>query len=135
MLKILDWPESTNVTSARAFMGVRVYYRIWIKGFAQVASPIYHVFKKDIPFISGKESVEAMDLLQLAITTPPALVSLDYTGGAGDIILAVDARLEGWGGLLMQLVKGKRHPSRYESGIWSTTEEIYDAISENVKGF
>ena len=32
-----------------------------------------------------------MNLLKLALTTPPALVSLDYTEGAGDIILAVDA--------------------------------------------
>lgn len=98
VLKILDWPECTDTTSARAFMGVCVYYRIWIKHFAQVASPIYHPFKKNIPFIWGKEQVEAMDLLKFALTSPPALVSLDYTEGAGDIILAVDASLEGWGG-------------------------------------
>ena len=28
VLKILDWPECTNITSARAFLGVCVYYRI-----------------------------------------------------------------------------------------------------------
>ena len=36
-----------------------------------------------------------MDLLKLTFTTPPALVSWDYTEGAGDIILAIDASLEG----------------------------------------
>ncbi len=51
VLKIFDWPECTDVTSTRAFMGVCVYYRIWIKDFAQVASPIYHLFKKNIPFV------------------------------------------------------------------------------------
>lgn len=35
-----------------------------------------------------------MDLLKLALTTPPAFVSLDYTEEAGDIILAIDASLE-----------------------------------------
>ena len=115
-------------------MGVCVYYRIWIKNFAQVASPIYHLFKKNIPFIWGKDQIEAMDLLKFALTTPPALVSLDYTEGAGDIIFAIDASLEGWGRVLMQLVKGKRHSSRYESGIWSATKKKYDATKRECRG-
>ncbi len=40
--------------------------------------------------------MEAIDLHKLTLTTPPVLVSLDYSEGAGDIILAVDASLEGW---------------------------------------
>lgn len=43
--------------------------------------------------------MEPMDLLKFALTSPPTLVSLDYTERAGDIILAVDASLEGWGGV------------------------------------
>ncbi len=34
--------------------------------------------------------MEALDMLKLALTTPPALVSLDYTDGAGDIILTIN---------------------------------------------
>ena len=68
-----------------------------------------------------------MDLLKFALISLPVLVLLDYTEGAGDVILAVDASLEGWEEVLMQLVKGKRHPSRYESGIWSAAEKKYDA--------
>ena len=134
VLKILDWLECTNTTSARAFLGVCVYYRIWIRNFAQVASPIYHLLKKNTPFVWGKEQIEAMDLLKLALTTPPALVSLDYSEGTGEIILAVDASLEGWGGVLMQLVQGKRHLSRYESGIWSCAEKKYDATKRECRG-
>lgn len=36
-----------------------------------------------------------MDLIKLALITPLALVSLDYSEGAGDIIFAVDVSLEG----------------------------------------
>ncbi len=50
-LKILDWPECTEVTPACEFMGVCVYYRIWIKDFAQVTSPIYPLYKKNIPLV------------------------------------------------------------------------------------
>ncbi len=78
--------------------------------------------------------MEAMDLLKLALTTPPALVSLDYTYGAGDIILAVDASLEWWGRVLMPLVQGKRHLSRHERGIWSSTEKKYDATKRECRG-
>ena len=51
VLKILDWPECTDITSARAFIAVSVYYQIWIKNFAQVAAPIYHLLRKNTPFV------------------------------------------------------------------------------------
>ncbi len=90
--------------------------------------------KKKVPFQWGSEQIEAIDLLKHALTNPPALVSLDYSQRAGDIILAVDASLDGWGGLLMQLVKGKKHPSRYESEIWSDAEKRYDATKRECEG-
>ena len=58
-----------------------------------------------------------MDTLKLALTTAPALCSLDYSERAGLIILGVDSSGKGWGAVLMQKKNGKRHPSRYESGI------------------
>lgn len=115
-------------------MGVCIYYQIWIKNFAQVSSPIYHLFKKNILFVWAKEQVEAIDLLKLALTTLPALVFLDYSEGAGNIIFAVDASLEEWGRVLMQLVKGKKHPSQYESVIWSSAEKNYDATKRECRG-
>ena len=75
-----------------------------------------------------------MDLLKLTLTTLPDLVSLDYSKGAGDIILAVDVSLKGWKRVLMQLVLGKRHPSKYKSGIWSSAESKYDAIKWKCQG-
>ncbi len=74
-----------------------------------------------------------MNLLKLTLTTPAALVSLNYSKGAGEIILAVDASLEGWGRVLMQLIQGKRHSSRYKSGIWSCAEKKYDATKRECR--
>ena len=48
-----------------------------------------------------------MDLPKLN-KPPSALISHDYTKGAGGVTLAVDVRLDGWGGVL---IKEKRHPS------------------------
>ncbi len=34
----------------------------------------------------------------------------------------------------MQLVKGKRYPSKYKSGIWSSAEKKYDANKRECRG-
>ena len=42
-----------------------------------------------------------MDLLKLALIILPALVLLDYSRGADEIIFAIDASLKSWEGVLM----------------------------------
>ena len=69
-----------------------------------------------------------MEELKMALTRAPALVKITYDKDSGEIILATDASGGGWGAVLMQLdEKGLRHPSRYESGLWSKAEASYDA--------
>ena len=48
VIKILEWAPCQNVGEARAFIGVCMYYRIWIKGFAIIAAPIYILFRKNV---------------------------------------------------------------------------------------
>lgn len=50
VIKILDWPEPTDITGARAFLSVYVYYRIWIERFAIIAEPISLIMQKRIIF-------------------------------------------------------------------------------------
>jgi len=134
VIKILEWAPCQNVGEARAFIGVCVYYRIWIKGFAIIAAPIYILFRKNVEWKWGKEQDLAMDALKAALTQAPALVKIDYSEGAGEVILAADASLDGWGSVLMQLDdKGKRHPSRYESGLWTKAEASYDATKRECR--
>lgn len=68
-----------------------------------------------------------MDILNLALTTPSILVSLNYSEGVGEIIIAVDASLKGQEKVLIELVQGEKYPLRYESEIWSSVEKKYDA--------
>ncbi len=135
VIKILEWPPCTDVTSARAFLGVCVYYRIWIVSFSEKAEPIYRLLRKGVVFIWGPEQDIAMDALKIALTTAPALVRLDYSILAGLIILAVDASGLGWGATLSQEdEKGRRHPCRYESGLWNKAEAGYDATKRECRG-
>ena len=74
-------------------------------------------------------------VLKTALTTAPALISIDYGSGACLIILAVDASLLGWGAVLMQLdAEGRRHPVRFLSGLWNDAEKRYDAGKLECRG-
>ena len=84
-----------------------------------------------MPWAWGIEHDLAMAALKEALTAVPALVKIDYSEGAGAVILAVDASLEGWGAILGQEdKKGKKHPSWYESGLWNKAEVGYDATKQ-----
>ena len=50
VIKILEWKPCADIGEARAFIGVCVYYRIWIKDFSTIAEPIYRLFKKGVPW-------------------------------------------------------------------------------------
>lgn len=142
--KILDWPGCRNLTETKAFIGVVVYYRIWIKDFAKIAEPIYALQRKGAAFEWGRAQQEAMDQLKEALTTAPALRSIEYPvqlsdgtmSEVGDIIVATDASGTGWGAVLMQAEprSKKRHPARFESGVWTGTELNYDAGKLECRG-
>ena len=36
-----DWPPCKNVTDVRAFIGLCVYYRIWMRDFSVIPEPLF----------------------------------------------------------------------------------------------
>ena len=50
VIKILEWAAYKDETDARAFLGIYIYYRIWIMHFALIVEPIFKLFKKGTPF-------------------------------------------------------------------------------------
>lgn len=135
--KIVEWNQCDNVSHVKAFLGICVYYRIWIEGFARIAEPLYRLCKKEEPWVWQEEQIRAMDLLKEKLVSPPLLCKLHYFGesGWGEIILAVDASLLGWGGTLGQIDdKGRRRVARYESGLWNSAERGYDATKRECRG-
>ena len=53
--KIVYWKDYEDATSAQAFLGVCVYYRIWVEDFAIKAEPIFRLLRVNVPFIWGLE--------------------------------------------------------------------------------
>ena len=126
--KILDWPPCKSVTEAKAFIGLCVYYRIWIRDFTHIADPIFETFRKkkskknkkagkyggerergeeeiERVFKWGPEQEKAMRDLKHALVSPPALLPIVYTAEPGKktpgrIVLGVDASRLGYGAIL-----------------------------------
>ena len=134
--KILDWPEPRSTKDARAFIGICVYYRIFIPSFSVTASPIFELFRKGRQFVWTHDCQLAMETLQMQLTEAPILITLDYSPSAGMIFLNVDAStIVGWGATLEQMQNdGTRRPARYESGIWNGPEKRYDAVKLECRG-
>ena len=53
--KIVNWRPCGSVTEVKGFLGLCVYYRIWIKNFAMRADPLYELTRgKNQVFFQGK---------------------------------------------------------------------------------
>ena len=89
--KILDWPTPKNTKDARGFVGIVVYYRIFIFQFSIIAAPIFALFRKEKRFVWTDDCQLAMDTLRKAITEAPVLITLDFSPSALQIFLNVDA--------------------------------------------
>jgi len=44
--KITGWPACTDLTDVRAFLGICIFYRIWIKDFSTIAEPLFKLGRK-----------------------------------------------------------------------------------------
>ena len=93
--KNVEWPAWRNVTEARAFIGICIYYRALIKDFSVVAELIFRLFRhshmtlkappekkrkrKEVEFIWGAKQERAMEKLKTVLSSAPALKPLVYT--------------------------------------------------------
>ena len=56
-------------------------------------------------------------------------------GFVGKVVLGIDTCGLGFGAILQQEDRGqKRHPVRYESGLWTPAERRYDAVKLECRG-
>ena len=153
--KIVECPACRNVTEARAFIGICVYYRAWIKDFSPMAEPIFLLFRhshltskmppekkrkrKEVEFVWGAEQEKAMEKLKTALSSAPALKPLVYMpeddGFVGEIVLGVEECGLGFGAILQQEDReSRRHPVSYESGVRTPADTRYDAVILECRG-
>jgi len=50
LLKVQNWIKSSNVKEVKGFLGLVIYFRIWIKDFRLIAKPLYLLTRKGVKF-------------------------------------------------------------------------------------
>ena len=126
---IAECPPPDTYTKVKSFVGLVGHYRHFIKGFANIAAPLYDLTsrenkdKKSEHLDLPPEAREAFDRLKAACLQAPILSFPDFSK---PFLLETDASGKGLGAVLSQKKSdGRYHPIAYASRIMNETEQRY----------
>ena len=113
-------------TQIHAFCRLAGHYRRFIKGFANIARPLYDVLGKEVkmgPVDLPPEAWEAMNILKGKVQSVPILVFPDFDK---PFLLEMDASKEGLGAVLPQKQSdGWYHPMAFGSCSLTPSKKNY----------
>ena len=126
---IAQCPPPDTYTKVKSFVGLVGHYRRFIKGFANIAAPLYDLTsgenkdKKSEHLDLPQEAHEAFDHLKATCLQAPILAFPNF---GEPFLLEPDASGKGLGAVLSQKQSdGRYHPIAYASRIMTETEQRY----------
>ena len=119
---IEKWESPTSVEGVRSVLGTASYYRRFIKGFAEIASPLHDLLKKEVKFCWTATCQEALEKIKRCLTQAPILA---FPNESGDFVLDTDACNVGIGAVLSQLQDGEEKVIAYASKALSKSQKVY----------
>lgn len=126
---VSDWPTGptpNNLKEVRSFVGPCSYYRKFIRGLSEIASPLHALTKKSVKFVWSAECRYAFDALKTKLTESPIL-SLPLDDGLL-YVLDTDASGESIGAVLSQVQEKEERVIRYASRMCSSADRNYNVI-------
>ncbi len=96
---VQSWKRPKNVRDVQSFLGFMNYYREFIPNFADRASPLTYLTRKNVPFEWTDECEDAFESLKRAAATPPVLA---LPSAEGHYVLDTDASAVAIAGILHQ---------------------------------
>ncbi|KAL0554193.1 hypothetical protein IC582_008110 [Cucumis melo] len=118
---MVNWPRPSDVTELRGFLGLTGYYRRFVQGYSNIATPLTKLLQKNA-FKWNEEAETAFVKLKVAMTTIPVLALLDWNL---PFTIETDASGSGLGAVLSQ----RGHPIAFYSQKLSQraqTKSIYE---------
>ncbi|GBG63590.1 hypothetical protein CBR_g38656 [Chara braunii] len=73
------WPEPTNTTDVRSFMGLVGYYQRFITGYSRIAAPMTRLQLPKMPFVFDDDARRSFQALKTAMLMAPILSIYDPT--------------------------------------------------------
>jgi hypothetical protein len=110
--KVREWPRPKKVSQLRSFLGLCSYYRRFVVKFGEIAAPLHHLTKKQVPWLWTTDCESAFEILKGKLCSTPVLV---YPDPCKDFILDTDASGHSISGVLGQVSAGKEQVIAYES--------------------
>ena len=137
---VRTFPRPTSAKAIKQWLGFSGYYRRFVKGYAEIASPLYALLKKDQKFEWNEECEESFIKLKKALTTAPVLKFPELNK---EFTLTTDGSLKSIAFFLNQKDdKGFAHPISFGGRALRGPETRYTineiemlAIMEGVKFF
>ncbi|GBG70703.1 hypothetical protein CBR_g8002 [Chara braunii] len=73
------WPEPTNTTDVRSFMGLAGYYQRFITGYSRIVAPMTRLQSPKVPFVFDDDARRSFQALKTAMLMAPVLSIYDPT--------------------------------------------------------
>ena len=119
---VQEWPIPTCVTEVRAFLGLVLYYRRFIKNFSQIAKQLHRLTENNRKFHWTEECRAAFTTLKGCLVESPILA---YQDPALPFILDTDASDFAIGAVLSQVQNGVERPIAYGSRTLDKAQRQY----------
>ena len=138
-----EYPRTLyNLKQARGFLGCTGYHRMFCKNYSIIAEPIFHLTKKDTPFVWGPEQQAAQEEIIKRITSAPVLARPDPLK---QFELETDASLIDTGAVLYQhdlpitlpdetQKPGPQCPCRFHCQKFTSTKQNYPIYDREFLG-
>ena len=113
---ITEWPNPTNISKLRGFLGLTGYYRRFIRNYAHRTAPLSNLLKKNA-FHWNEEAEKCFEALKGIMSSTPVLATPDFSK---PFMIECDTSGYGLGAILMQ----DEHPIAFESSKLNKLEQL-----------